>query len=609
MKCFVLIAAVQSCVFRIFKEYNGSHEPQSLLLQSSKAVADLAPAILQVVGQVRRLEVAPPKPVLPKPSNRFDDPLPCGASKPGDIGCLPGYRRPNCRIEVMARKIRELPLRSRVLREIIICPTGTDPGKFCEVLSERLSAARGISANFIAFTAHRADGWNHIHIAHDCTYTNSSCRCAWIQPFRQKGLPGTGKPYVGGRSKGDLRVITGDECKQPDSTFLPNLLQYYVGHGKESGSIFIGGVIRRIPSGCPADPSQPAEASREEGLLAGCSDARTDVDLTLRPDQLYLRKDDEPEGGTSEVRRRGDESAVDKSSRKAKRFRYGFSEFIVDDVLALLDEYVCSPPENIVNCGVWLDHPTLCNYTMSEKEVQRGFDRYLSKINRKTISELEQYHNEKTRMLLYENKGNKHGTPMGLYNREESCHYACIFLKSIFPMPTEEETFSKVQQFLTNVVDVVDQRIPKKNTIDVWGPPSCGKTWFFNMVTDYCMNVGYMLNLTRDTSRFALENCVNRKLIVWNEPQVAEGFQERLKTILGGDRTYTEVKGRRGAHILRTGVIITCNARVYPEDEAINTRRFCYEWNPPLCDFAEIGSKHLLGIAFTDVLNHFNVTY
>ena len=343
--------------------------------------------------------------------------------------------------------------------------------------------------------------------------------------------------------------------------------------------------------------------------MAGCPDARADLDLSLRPDKLYLRENAEPEGGTGSVRTRPHEDTVEQSSRKtkAKRFRYGFSEGVVDDVLQLLDDYICCPPENIVNHPLWLDHPTLCNYTMAEKEIQRGFDRYLSKINRKTISDLEQYHNEKTRTVLYENKASRDGNIIGLYNREESCHYACLFLKSVFPGSTEEETFKKVQDFLINVVDVVDQRIPKKNTIDVWGPPSCGKTWFFNMVTDFCMNVGYMLNLTRDTNRFALENCVNRKLIVWNEPQVAEGFQERLKTILGGDRTYTEVKGKRGAHILRTGVIITCNARVYPDDEAINTRRFCYSWNAPLCNFAEIGQKHLLGIAFTDVLNHFRI--
>lgn len=590
------------------KEYNGN--PESLLLQSAKAVSAIAPDLLRALGRVRASEDAPTQPVLPGPIVRTSRPVPCGASKPGDIGCLPGYRRPGCRIEVLARKIRELPLRSRVLREIIICPSGTDPSEFCGVLSERLSAARGISANFIAFTAHRAEGWNHIHVAHDCTYTNSSCRCAWIQPFRQKGLPGTGKPYIGGRSKGDLRVITGDECKQQDSTFLSNLLQYYVGHGKESGSVFIGGVIRRIPSGCAADPSQPVEAIGEEGFVAGCADARTDLDFTLRPDELYLRKDDAAEGGADQVRRRGNEDPVDKSSRKgAKRFRYGFSELIVDDVLALLDTYICCPPENIVNHPVWLDHPNLCNYTPAEKEVQRGFDRYLSKINRKTISDLESYHNERTRTVLYENKNNKDGNIVGLYNREESCYYACMFLRSVFPAETEEETFKKVQDFLGNVVDVVDQRVPKKNAIDVWGPPSCGKTWFFNMVTDYCMNVGYMLNLTRETHRFALENCLNRKLIMWNEPQVAEGFQERLKTILGGDRTFTEVKGRRGGTILRTGVIITCNARVYPDDEAINARRFCYSWNPPMCDFKEIGKKHLLGIAFTDVLNHFQVAY
>lgn len=246
---------------------------------------------------------------------------------------------------------------------------------------------------------------------------------------------------------------------------------------------------------------------------------------------------------------------------------------------------------------------------MSEKEVQRGFDRYLSKINRKSIAELEEYHNERTRMVLYENKTNKDGTPIGLWNREESCRYACMYLKAVFPAETEQETFLKVQKFLSDVVDVVDQRVPKKNTIDVWGPPSSGKTWFFNMVTDFCVNVGYMLNLTRETNRFALENCVNRKLIIWNEPQVAESFYERLKTILGGDRTYTEIKGRRGAHILRTGVIITCNARVYPDDEAIDLRRICYQWNRPQCDFKEIGKNHLLGIAFTDVLKHFEVEY
>lgn len=46
------------------------------------------------------------------------------------------------------------------------------------------------------------------------------------------------------------------------------------------------------------------------------------------------------------------------------------------------------------------------------------------------------------------------------------------------------------KQFVQDLLNVLDCKVPKRNTFDVLSPPNCGKTWFFDMICDFYLNVG-----------------------------------------------------------------------------------------------------------------------
>lgn len=184
------------------------------------------------------------------------------------------------------------------------------------------------------------------------------------------------------------------------------------------------------------------------------------------------------------------------------------------------------------------------------------------------------------------------------YSLEESVKNCKAFL---------EWQFGDPKPFLTNLVDVLDFRIPKRNTIDVLSPPSCGKTWFFDMVCDFFLNVGHLKNFNKYQS-FPFQDCKDRRLIIWNEPNTAPEHLDTLKTLFGGDRCAAAMKFEGDYVINRTPLICTGNSRVFPSSDAMNVRRFLYEFRPWPA-LKEIGEKKLFPPAFPCVLLDYEIQF
>lgn len=79
---------------------------------------------------------------------------------------------------------------------------------------------------------------------------------------------------------------------------------------------------------------------------------------------------------------------------------------------------------------------------------------------------------------------------------------------------------------------------------------------------------------------FPLMECVDRRIILWNEPIMEPCATETLKMILGGDTVNAKVKYAPDAVITRTPVIVLSNNDVFPKDEAFRSRMYSYIWKP-----------------------------
>lgn len=136
-----------------------------------------------------------------------------------------------------------------------------------------------------------------------------------------------------------------------------------------------------------------------------------------------------------------------------------------------------------------------------------------------------------------------------------------------------------IQYFYECIFNVADKKIPKKNTIFILSPPNAGKNFFFDAFIHYCINVGQMGNFNRYCT-FPLMECVDKRIIIWNEPMMEPSAQETLKCILGGDTCNAKVKYQGDAVICRTPVIILSNNDIFPKNEAFRSRIYQFNWKP-----------------------------
>ena len=71
-------------------------------------------------------------------------------------------------------------------------------------------------------------------------------------------------------------------------------------------------------------------------------------------------------------------------------------------------------------------------------------------------------------------------------------------------------------QFLYKVFVICEKKLPKRNCLAVIGPPQCGKSWFFDCLTSYFLNVGYITSVNRNNI-FGLQEAHHRRIIHLNE--------------------------------------------------------------------------------------------
>lgn len=147
-------------------------------------------------------------------------------SRPPSECCSPGLRLENCSLYPFVERIKRLPLRPRIIRDVIVCQSAGGVRSVLEDLVSRIAGIGGkAGSSFIAIAGHPSPGWEHVHVAHDCLYSGSYCKCSWLSTFR-RGRDYRGPlPYITSKAKGDLRPIYSSTIVTGESRYIENLLQ------------------------------------------------------------------------------------------------------------------------------------------------------------------------------------------------------------------------------------------------------------------------------------------------------------------------------------------------------------------------------------------------
>lgn len=153
----------------------------------------------------------------------------------------------------------------------------------------------------------------------------------------------------------------------------------------------------------------------------------------------------------------------------------------------------------------------------------------------------------------------------------------------------EEESIKKLNEFLDYqlgsdkedfvnfLFDILNKNSGKRNCLNIVGAPSSGKTYFARIVKEALEVSGMIANMSNRSS-FPLNNCVNKRVLHWDEPAFDPGSLETVKCLFSGDELSVAVKYQDNGSIMRTPIIATANSYVWPRDEAFNCRIQTYRF-------------------------------
>lgn len=148
---------------------------------------------------------------------------------------------------------------------------------------------------------------------------------------------------------------------------------------------------------------------------------------------------------------------------------------------------------------------------------------------------------------------------------------------------TLESSNQKIHQFLTHhfdveketfvhfLYDLLNKNSGKKNCLNIIGPPSSGKTYFARIIKEALIVSGMIANMNNRCG-FPLNNCINKRVLHWDEPSFDPGAIETIKCIFSGDELSTPVKYSDNGSLMRTPIISTANTYVWPKDDAFDCR-------------------------------------
>lgn len=554
-----------------------------------------------------RYDEQPPTNIQVEPGTNEDNESVCsGAWRPRFNECL-------------TRNLRRVGLKRRIVHDIFESPADGCRGRFrrgiiqnLQLSSDRVrKGGRGTARGIFILAEHGT----HLHVIHDCAYANNTCRCSAInilrdypsgfdqkstqdsekitareqeleegtnelekettgigsriREVRERGRTSTSQKegelpqseYRGEQQLGrggtvpGLQLLARRYCSSAllDDGYFQNTATYLCTGSRRIHYFEVAGDIWQVGNEIRYLPLQELCEKSKSGLVEISRDACNDGDLWKGLSCRHI--DGKDEEGSTET---NDEHQRNRSGPKTSRLE------------AWLEGFIITPTQNIIYTGHWVNGPF-----KYQNRSDSFFKNCLHNINQKLCDFTYKQLFLKTRnismnRLIYVAPWNSISTYY--FNIEHSVKVLESLL--YFQMDNDPE---RVYSFLQHLYWVVCKSVPKRNTFMVTSPPNAGKNYFFDCLIHSCINFGQIANFNK-YNQFPLMDCVQKRILLWNEPNYEPGAEETLKTIFGGDSTAVRVKYQGDAIIPRTPLIILTNTDIFPRTAAFDARMFRYTW-------------------------------
>lgn len=413
------------------------------------------------------------------------------------------------------------------------------PERAIGLARELSKRAESFKRGFIGISIHN----DHVHSIHACPFSNQSCRCSFNK-FKE--------------AKEDRRRLLRKPRAIENFTSRDwfNITKYFNTQGRRTTFFKIYDSIQRLP-GEIADLSDLILSSQDVG--------RPDSSLENCNDPLHIHDERERSYIPESIG----------SSRRRKRRHHiqpggeGGVLGLTGLILEMLNKYAICPLSEIVHTEEYLQSPCVTK-RLDSIEVKCALDTRCSILCNWDLEDYKLFYDNEKTVKIWSSRRLKDFDNYYL-SFDES--YNIIYSLLSYQMGDLKK------DFCATLYNILERRLPKRNCFVVVSPPSAGKNFFFDGIRDYFLNTGQMNNPNK-YNQFAYQDCYNRRLIIWNEPNYENRETENLKMLFAGDCLSANVKCKPQANVKRTPVIVLTNVRPhFLNHYAFTDRTVCYQWN------------------------------
>lgn len=395
----------------------------------------------------------------------------------------------------------------------------------------------------------------HVHVIHDCNFSNGSCRCSWWKKAKTYGLD----------VRRDRRAHRRNSCRSRTAADIQNILLYYCSKTRFTVYQKIGGQVEGLPR---------EGYNLSETRLDGVPEIfrKMEIQIPGAGDQLQPwgtdLGDDEPD------------QRLPNAVPKRKKRRVGAQERIQLRTVELLETYPICPPEAIVKHRVWRNDDDLRFKNVGDKEIKSAIASFKDNLTTYSMVDFQEMYNKDSCVPIFSAGFGAYDNYY--YNIENSLRIMEELVQ--FQCGNDEDA---TLDFVTTLYNVLERKVPKLNCICIYSPPSAGKNFFFDAVKDFYLNCGHLCNANKYNS-FPFQDAEGRRIVLWNEPNYSPEFLEPIKEILGGDSTSVNVKYQHDTPVYRTPIIVLTNVKVsFMSHAAFKDRVRVFNWMaaPFLADY------------------------
>ncbi|QBO56618.1 putative NS1 protein [Tetranychus urticae-associated ambidensovirus] len=417
----------------------------------------------------------------------------------------------------------------------------------------------------------------HIHVYHNCNYSCSTCRCSFLRGFRVKRRRH--------RHNVCLRFANTKE-------YWYKWVKYFITpprrllHLEIAGMDFCGQVLRNQD----IRQSQQTKISKTNGNVETSCLLCEDVITKQREERINLSQNQQEVGSNNE------NEPSTSTAISISRFKPGGSlrqkGLTVRQLVDILLDFVTVPIESTCHLPKWVNNEHLCLYDSRDRIYQIAVTTLQRRLQFYDFNQFVNVHAYASCPTYYSN-----GNPSHYLSVAESMD--AIEKLLLF----QYGDFNGVKDFIITLFNICERKYPKLNSIYVEGPANSGKSWFFYMVAAFYINVGHVKNFVRGQN-FPLNDCGNRRILIWNEPSIMPSAYDTVKMLTGGDPCPAAVKYQNDATISKTPVIFTANNKVFNFSDSIWSSRIkYYHWNA--CDLLRDIDRYPHPLCYEKLVNKY----